>query len=468
MAALVWFRHDLRVRDNPALLDACEQHPDAVTAMFLIAESQWRSHHLGDTRLGYLRETLQILTEDLATLNIPMVIETAPRFTDAPAVLIRIARATAANTVFCNAEYPLDEQRRDDAVAAACAADGIRFIKHHGDVVLPPGSVLTEAGAPYTVFTPFKRRWLATLTPDDYTPLPAPSPMARHPVSNRVSNNQVLTALPPPAFDPDWPAGETAAYARLDAFLEEHAARYHLDRDFPLRAATSRLSAPLSVGSISVRACLAVARDQRERQSDPDARAGFDAWISELIWRDFYRHVIAQFPHVSQGAAFRRDLDRLKWRRDPQQLHAWKTGRTGYPLVDAAMRQLARTGFMHNRLRMVSAMFLSKHLLIDWREGERHFLEHLRDADFASNNGGWQWSASTGTDAAPYFRIFNPASQAKKFDPDGAFIHQFVPELAGAGNDLFSSVAPDDPSNYPPPIVDHAFARARALDFFKG
>ena len=307
MAALVWFRHDLRVRDNPALLDACEQHPDAVTAMFLIAESQWRSHHLGDTRLGYLHETLQILAEDLATLNIPMVIDTAPRFTDAPRILIRIAQATAANTVFCNAEYPLDEQRRDDAVAAACAADGIRFIKHHGDVVLPPGSVLTEAGAPYTVFTPFKRRWLATLTPDDYTPLPAPPPVNPRSTAGATSDHQALCALPAPAFHPDWPAGETAAHARLDDFLDEHAERYHLDRDFPLRAATSRLSAPLSVGSISARVCLAAARERRERQSDPDARAGLDAWISELIWRDFYRHVIAQFPHVSQGAAFRRD-----------------------------------------------------------------------------------------------------------------------------------------------------------------
>jgi len=213
---------------------------------------------------------------------------------------------------------------------------------------------------------------------------------------------------------------------------------------------TSRLSPYLAIGAVSVRSCF-------HQAGRLPTNPGVETWQSELIWREFYRHVIALFPHVSQGRSFRQEMDTLQWRADPTALSAWKAGQTGYPLVDAGMRQLLATGFMHNRLRMITAMFLTKHLLIDWREGERHFMAHLRDADFASNNGGWQWSASTGTDAAPYFRIFNPESQAKKFDGAGAYIRQFVPELGDGRSD----------AAYPAPIVDHRAARERALAFFK-
>ncbi|MCB1686611.1 MAG: deoxyribodipyrimidine photo-lyase, partial [Pseudomonadales bacterium] len=432
---------------------------------------------VGDVRLAYLRETLAQLEIELKRLKIPLRIEAAPTFADAPGVLLRVLRDTGARALYSNAEYPFNEMQRDAAVARACADSGVRFEQRHGGLILPPGSVLTAAGSPYTVFTPFKRRWLETLTPDDYTPLPAPRTTPQRKTNTEppagTARAAALATLPVLPADPDWPAGEVAARQRLTEFLDTRITGYASNRDFPHRHATSRLSAHLAIGSLSARSALAAARERNggRLNAKPGPFPGIDTWISELIWREFYRHVVALFPHVSRGQAFHREFDRLQWRQDPGTLDAWKAGATGYPLVDAAMRQLAQTGFMHNRLRMVSAMFLSKHLLIDWREGERHFMQHLRDGDFASNNGGWQWSASTGTDAAPYFRIFNPGSQMKKFDPDGSFVRRFVPESLAPADGLFAdsdaASAAANAGPYPAPIVDHRFARQRALDFFK-
>ena len=220
------------------------------------------------------------------------------------------------------------------------------------------------------------------------------------------------------------------------------------------------------MGAISARRCIAAARD-RDGGALGSGDAGAAIWIGELIWREFYAHVTAAFPDISRGRAFRAAADRVRWRDDPIGFRAWKEGRTGYPLVDAALRQLAKTGWMHNRLRMLTAMFLTKHLLIDWRLGERHFMDLLVDGDFAANNGGWQWCASTGTDAAPYFRIFNPVTQAKRFDADGAFVRRWVPELAALeAPALFEPWRFGGVKGYPAPIVEHGAARQRALKAF--
>ncbi|HEY5644981.1 MAG TPA: deoxyribodipyrimidine photo-lyase [Pseudomonadales bacterium] len=449
MTTLVWFRNDLRTRDNPALFDACEDASEPVVAVYLVSDRQHANHHEGTPRLSFVRAHVRALESRLAALNVPLVIAPAPWFADAPAAILKIAAALRARAVYFNAEYPLNEARRDAAVSKACAANGIDCRIRHGDVILPPGSVLKDDGTPYSVFTPFKRRWLDRLTRGDLTPLPEPTARQTRPTRPRaLSGREALDNLPEHTSAADWPAGEVAARDRLDRFVDQALSRYRDDRDFPAKPGTSRLSAYLSLGAISVRDCYATARAA-------SGGAGRESWLAELIWREFYRHVLVAWPHVCRGDSFRQELDALPWRHDPEALAAWKAGQTGYPLVDAGMRELAETGFMHNRVRMVTAMFLSKHLLIDWREGERHFMQHLRDADFASNNGGWQWSASTGTDAVPYFRIFNPASQAKKFDPRDDYIRRFVPELT------------DGSRPYPAPIVDHAAARARALAFFK-
>jgi len=456
--SLVWFRNDLRVDDNPALSEACER--GTVVALFLVADQQWRDHHVSPGRLKLLRASLETLGESLAHLGIPLWVERAPRFADAPDKLIDVARRCGADAVYCNAEYPLNEVTRDRAAFRACRASGIAFERRHGGVVVPPGAVTTADGSPYKVFTPFKRRWLEHLTPDAWTPLPTP-PKQRTPAVDVPPVARAIACLPDGAPD-DWPAGEREAARRLERFLSGAAERYADARDFPALDGTSRLSPYLSIGAISARRCLAAARGRNGERlnAKPGPSPGLDAWIDELIWREFYRHVIAAFPHVSRGEPFKRELAALSWREDSEQLDRWREGETGYPLVDAGMRQLRQTGWMHNRLRMITAMFLSKHLLLDWRLGERHFMETLVDGDFASNNGGWQWSASTGTDAAPYFRIFNPSSQAQKFDPDREFVRRFVPE----------ALEPEPRSavrTYPDPIVPHAEARRRALAFFE-
>ncbi len=455
---LVWFRNDLRTDDNPALHDALDAGP--TVGVFLVADEQWRSHHVGPRRLAFLRDTVLELKRALDVLGVPLWIERAATFEEAPEAIVGIAREVGADAVYLNAEYPVNERNRDRQLYRACRAERLGFERRHGGVILPPGSVSTGQGGPYTVFTPFKRRWLDALTPDDYTPLPDPVSQER-PELTLPSADEALATLPA-IEQPAWPAGETEARTRLTRFLDERAERYASERDFPDIEGTSRLSPYLSIGAISARRCLSEARARNDNRLNAKAGAhpGLDTWISEVVWREFYRHVIAAFPHVSYGYAFRRELDALRWRDDAEALERWREGMTGYPIVDAGMRQLKETGWMHNRLRMITAMFFSKHLLLDWRLGERHFMEQLIDGDFAANNGGWQWSASTGTDAAPYFRIFNPTTQAKRFDPDGAFVRRFVPELA-SGSELKLG------GGYPEPVVEHSFARQRAIDHFK-
>jgi deoxyribodipyrimidine photo-lyase len=442
VTTLVWFRNDLRLADNPALFDACADNDADIVAVYLVAAAQHREHGEGDRRLGFLRRNLESLQAGLAKLKIPLWIVSAPRFEDAASAILVIANDANAKNLYFNAEYPLNEANRDRAVAEACNARGIACHVRHGDVMQPPGAVLKDDGEPYRVFTPFKRRWQQRGSVAARTPLPAPKPRPALPDIQTPSAE--LQDLPVTEEDPDWPAGEAAAQHQLDAFLAGRIDSYELERDYPARAATSRLSPYLAMGMLSAREAY-----HRAEQTGPAAAS----WLNELIWREFYRHIVGLYPHVSRGRSFRPELDDLPWRHDPEALAAWKAGQTGYPLVDAGMRELAETGFMHNRLRMITAMFLTKHLLVHWREGERHFTEHLLDADFASNNGGWQWSASTGTDAAPYFRIFNPDSQAKKFDKQGDYIRRYLPEFGSDG--------------YPLPIVEHRFARERALSFFK-
>ncbi len=462
--ALVWFRNDLRVADNPALHAAAEEHQ--VVAVFLLAEKQWQTHSVAPKRLAFLRRCLSALREELGALNIPLVIAPAAEFVDAPAALMKIAHDWRVEQIVCNAEYPLNERRRDEAVSRACRANGFRFRQFHGGVILPPGSVLTATGDPYTVFTPFKRRWLTTLTPDDWAPLPAPA--VQQPLNNAAlpdvavnRQNQELLSRLPQDDDNDWPAGEQSARQRLAEFIDQRVLVYEAQRDHPAKPATSRLSPYLSIGALSARQALSAARSANNNMlnAKPGANPGLDTWISELVWREFYRHVTAAFPQISKGKAFRARTDTLQWRQDEEQFERWCEGMTGYPIVDAGMRQLNATGWMHNRLRMVTAMFLSKHLLLDWRLGERYFMEQLIDGDFAANNGGWQWSSSTGTDSVPYFRIFNPTSQARKFDAQAEFIRHWVPEIDG--------LAGSSPSAYPAPMVDHKVARERALAFFK-
>lgn len=425
-------------------------------ACFLLSEAQWRSHAHGERKLAFVRRSVASLSAKLATLGIPLHVLVTPWFRDAPEALVGLMHTLGASHLYFNAEYPVNELRRDRKVWRTVRNAGFGCTRLDGSVVLPPGSVLTGKGEPYTVFTPFKRKWLGLLTADCIRPLAVPAQQGSEIALPRLPWNPVEARLDAV----DWPGGEEEAQRRLVHFCTNHLVTYAHDRDFPGLSATSRLSAYLSVGAISPRQCL---RGIAGLQSLEDS-----SWANELIWRDFYAHVIAAFPHVSKGQSFQPRYDALEWEPDAAGLAAWQAGQTGYPLVDAAMRQLNTSGWMHNRLRMVTAMFLTKHLLIDWRAGERYFMQQLVDGDFAANNGGWQWSASTGTDAAPYFRIFNPAEQGKKFDPGGVFTRAMIPELKDVPDRyLFEPWRSGLQLDYPAPIVEHAFARSRAIQRFR-
>ena len=458
---LVWLRSDLRLHDNEALASAMKAGP--TVACFVISARQWREHDVGDARLAFLQRSLVSLREDLDALRVPLKFVIAPKFSAVPKALLKLAREIDAQALHFNAEYPLNERKRDSQVTVAFESTGLVVNSFDGSVVAPPGTVLTGSGDPYTVFTPFKKRWLASI--GDLTPKKKP----------RAQNVIAVKADPVPAsldgedsalHGESFPGGETVALKRMTAFCKSAVISYHEHRDLPALPGTSSLSPYLSVGALSPRRCFAAA-GVAHADAYAELEQGPSTWLSEVIWREFYRHVIAQFPHVSQSLPFKREMKPVAWRHHKSEFAAWCKGETGYPIVDAAQRQLLATGWMHNRLRMITAMFLTKHLLIDWRWGEAHFMRELVDGDFASNNGGWQWSASTGTDAAPYFRIFNPITQAKRFDGAGEFIHTWVPELRELKGKALLEPWTVTGHSYPAPIVDHKFARERALAAFK-
>ena len=463
--AIVWFRSDLRIHDNTALAAAARRGP--VIAVFLRCLPHWQRHGHGANKLDFWGRGVAALGDDLAGLGIPLLHRDIDDFAKAPATLLEIARETGARALHFNHEYPLDEQRRDRAVTAAFEEAGLAATGHHDAVAFAPGELLTGKGDYYGVFTPFAKAWHRQLTPERIALRDTPAPQAPLPIAS--------DPLPPlPRLDDTpidgrlWPAGEGPAADRLERFLRFRGRHYQRQRDFPAIRGTSELSPYLALGMISHRQCLqAVLAENDGALAEGDA--GLTAWVNELVWREFYRHVAVGFPRVCRHRAFQVHTEALAWRDDASSFAAWCEGRTGYPIVDAAMRQLVATGWMHNRLRMVTAMFLTKHLLIDWRRGEAFFLRHLVDGEFCANNGGWQWAASTGTDAAPYFRIFNPTTQSTRFDPDGTFLAEWLPALAelpkkarhAPASDLLGGV------DYPAPVVDHRAARARALEAFK-
>ncbi|WP_252105832.1 MULTISPECIES: deoxyribodipyrimidine photo-lyase [unclassified Halomonas] len=462
---LVWFRTDLRTFDHSALAAAAEKGP--VVAVFLRSVEQWREHGHGANKIDFWHRSVRALKESLNALNIPLLHRDIGRYDQAAEALLEIAREHGIERLHFNRQYPLNEHRRDAQVLEAFKHEGIPAHGYHDAVAFAPGTLLTGKNEYYSVFTPFSKAWHKHLKDSQLHVLDAPKKQAELSIGNNA-----IAALPEldqtPVNQKAWPAGEDAASDALARFLQKRAKRYNEQRDFPAVAGTSELSPYLALGVLSYRQCMqAVMSHNSGHLADGDK--GLTTWVNELVWREFYQHVAFGFPRVSRHEPFQEHTKALEWRDDDEGFKAWCEGRTGYPIVDAAMRQLVNTGWMHNRLRMVTAMFLSKHLLIDWRRGERFFLEHLVDGEFCSNNGGWQWAASTGTDAAPYFRIFNPTTQSTRFDPDGEFIAEWLPELSelpakarhAPPNDMLTKL------DYPEPIVDHKAARQRALEAFK-
>lgn len=462
---LVWLRSDLRIHDNSALAAAAAKGP--VVAVFLRSVAQWQTHGHGATKIDFWARSVAALKASLNGLNIPLLHRDIDHFDEAAQVLLDIAREHQITQLHFNYEYALNEQRRDQSVLDAFQQAGITAQGHHDAVAFAPGSLLTGKDDYYGVFTPFAKAWHKQVTAQQLVLRDSPSVQ-----SPLAIDSDPLPALPSLDHDPVdkrlWPAGEEAASDNLERFLRFRGRHYKQQRDFPNVRGTSELSPYLALGMISYRQCLqAVMSENSGHLADGDA--GLTSWVNELIWREFYQHVAVGFPQVCRHQPFQEHTKQLRWRDDDKGFQAWCEGRTGYPIVDAAMRQLVTTGWMHNRLRMVTAMFLSKHLLIDWRRGEAFFMRHLIDGEFCANNGGWQWAASTGTDAAPYFRIFNPTTQSTRFDPEGEFIAHLLPELKSLPKKARHAPPQDmlNPADYPAPIVDHKAARQRALDAFK-
>lgn len=462
---LVWLRSDLRIHDNSALAAAAAKGP--VVAVFLRSVKQWQSHGHGANKIDFWVRGVAAIKASLNGLNIPLLHRDIDTYEEATQVLLDIAREHNVDQLHFNIEYPLNEQRRDQAVREAFKQHGINVQAHHDGIAFAPGSLLTGKGDYYGVFTPFSKAWHKQITAEqlalrDTPNVQTPLAIENDPLPDRptLDDEPVDARL--------WPAGENAASDNLERFLRFRGRHYKAQRDLPKVRGTSELSPYLALGMISYRQCLqAVMSENGGHLADGDA--GLTTWVSELIWREFYQHVAVGFPQVCRYLPFQAHTHQLQWRDDDEEFKAWCEGRTGYPLVDAAMRQLVATGWMHNRLRMVTAMFLSKHLLIDWRRGEAFFMHHLVDGEFCANNGGWQWAASTGTDAAPYFRIFNPTTQSTRFDAEGEFIAHWLPALESLPAKARHAPPRDilTQLDYPAPIVDHKAARQRALDAFK-
>ncbi|MCQ4288758.1 deoxyribodipyrimidine photo-lyase [Pseudomonas stutzeri] len=469
MNQLIWLRSDLRVTDNTALSAAMNAGP--TIALYLITPGQWLTHDDAACKVDFRLRNLSALSVRLAELNVPLLIRRAEDWQAVPMLVADLCREHEIGSVHINDEYGVNEQRRDDAVAAALRNTGVSLRRHLDQLLFAPGSVQTQAGQCFKVFSQFRKVCHSRLSHSLPNCLPIPTPQARLSISSDPLPTSIEGfARPTEQLRSYWPAGEEVARTRLACFAEDDMADYQHRRDLPAEPGTSQLSPYLAAGVISPRQCLHAALEANRGELD-SGNPGAVTWINELLWREFYKHVLVGYPRVSMGRAFRLETEALPWRNAPDELAAWQQGRTGFPIIDAAMRQLLATGWMHNRLRMLVAMFLSKNLLIDWREGERWFMRHLIDGDLAANNGGWQWSASTGTDSVPYFRLFNPLSQSAKFDPEGLFLRRWLPELADSDtrdihsptklNDLFKTV------DYPPPIIDLPTSRERALSAFR-
>ncbi|MFM4718855.1 deoxyribodipyrimidine photo-lyase [Aeromonas bivalvium] len=471
---LIWFRNDLRLADNPALRSCCGNASAAdepVAALFVISPAQWRAHKMAPVRQRFILAQVDVLGRELAALGIPLHLLRVETFAEVPAALADLTRQLGVTQLYANQAIEIDEQRRDGAVTRALAPQGVSCHWFNGCCVLPPGRVLTGSGEMFKVFTPFGRAWLKALDEEGFVihraPAPRAAPLAWQPLAERAFADETLGELTP---DPRWPVGEAEAQRRLHAFLDQGVLDYGETRDFPALAGTSVLSPYLAAGILSARQCVAALQQRLGGRPQSKAQPGF-VWLNELIWREFYRHLLVRVPSLSMNRPFKPETAALPWSWDPDAFAAWCEGRTGYPVVDAAMRCLNATGWMHNRLRMIVASFLTKDLHIHWRLGEDYFMSKLIDGDLAANNGGWQWAAGTGADAAPYFRVFNPTTQGQRFDPQGDFIRSWVKELADVPPAYIHQ--PHDwlrlkgGGDYPAPMVDHALARVKAIEMFR-
>ncbi|MBT2334365.1 deoxyribodipyrimidine photo-lyase [Variovorax paradoxus] len=471
---LMWFRRDLRVDDNAALyhaLRACRQ----VVCVFVFDRAMLDPLPRVDRRVEFIRESLVELDAELQALSGGLIVRHALAVEEIPA----LAHSLEVQAVFANRDDEPDALARDAQVLGALANAGVAFHTYKDSTVFDRDEVLTKTSQPYTVFTPYKRAWLAKVDAFFLKPYPVRA------YADALASPPEAYRTPVPSLDEigfrksnlselDIPTGSQGAAALFEDFFQR-IDRYGAARNFPAVRGPSYLGVHLRFGTVSIRQLAGIAH-QLFLQGDPGAAS----WLGELIWREFYFQLLAHFPHVhsnGESKSFRPAYDKIQWhhgKHADQLFEAWCQGRTGYPLVDAAMLQINQSGYMHNRLRMVVASFLCKDLGLDWRRGERYFALHLNDFELGSNNGGWQWASSSGCDAQPWFRIFNPVTQSERFDPEGKFIRRYLPQLAGLSNAAIHAPWLASPveleaagitlgETYPRPVVDHAEAREQTM-----
>ncbi len=463
---LVWLRRDLRTFDNTALNNAIASG-EPVVAAYIATPQQWRSHHMSARQADLIARRIPLLAKELQQLNIPLLYAEVSDYQASAEQIARWSQALACSAVYANEEYEVNECQRDARLAELVAAKSVHCRFFADKCALPPGAVLNKAGDFFKVFTPFKRAWLSQFSLPHIEKPQAAVAFQLPPGLPVVQEETQLVFSYPRQSSTRWPAHTEAILNALRDYCINSVSQYASQRDFPAIAGTSQLSPYLAIGALSVRQCIARLYYSAAEQG---LNEGQQIWLSELIWREFYQHLLVMRPDLVKGRAFIDWETRIPWSYDKERLQQWQQGKTGYPIVDAAMQQLNQTGWMHNRLRMIVASFLTKDLHIDWRFGEQYFMQQLIDGDFAANNGGWQWSASTGCDGQPYFRIFNPVSQGEKFDPQGEFVRHWLPALAQVPNKyvhqpwLWSDFATLD---YPPPVVDHKEQRGITLQMFK-
>jgi deoxyribodipyrimidine photo-lyase len=424
---LCWFRRDLRLHDQSALSHALKSGHPVLCVFIFDKEILDRLEEKADRRVTFLHDTLSEIKEQLKVRGSDLCV----KYGTSRQAWEELTEEYTIRSVYTNRDYEPYPRKRDEQIGHYLQAKGIAFHTCKDQVIFEPGEVLKDDGKPYTVYTPFANKWLAKKTPAHFAP---------HVCEIQANSFLNITGLPMPSLAQmgfiraDFPIPPLSP---SDALISH----YEQTRNFPaLQNGTSHLGIHLRFGTVSIRE-LALRAESLSL-----------VFLKELIWREFFMQILFHFPRV-ENHAFRPEYDRISWRNDETEFLLWCEGRTGYPMVDAGMRELNATGFMHNRVRMVTASFLTKHLLIDWRLGERYFARKLLDFDLSANNGNWQWAAGCGCDAAPYFRVFNPQTQAEKFDPKGAYIRTWVPEF--------------DSLNYSKPVVDHKMARERVLRVFK-
>ena len=458
MTNLFIFNSDFRLRDNPALFHAAE-NADSLVALFIHNHKKWQSHNESDLKIAFQIENLKSISKELAEFNISLKVIHAEGIGEETKKIIEFINNNNINEVFVNKEYGINEINRDQNLEKELVNLNKKFNVFDSSVFLPD-SIKTQSDTFFKVFTPFSKAFRSKLLTKKIEVLGLPKKQRKKTLESDEVKNISLKAERKNILEL-YRVGEEYALDKLDKFIDQKILTYKEKRDFPSIDGTSSLSPYISSGVLSSKQCLYEVFKKLSEEEE-----GVKTWVNEIIWREFYKYILFHNSRVSKNLSFSEKYDDFPWLNNENHFIAWSKGETGVPIIDAAMRQLNKTGWMHNRLRMIVAMYLSKNLLIDWRKGEEYFMKNLIDGDFASNNGGWQWSASTGVDAAPYFRIFNPITQSEKFDKEGNFIKKWLPELKSIKNIHNPSTEERKETGYSEHLVDLKQSRKQAIEVF--